>query len=81
MSLRKVWIYSIKEDLEMILPVTPFVKFKGSMTTTSQDLFGYGEIPTGATAKLDTWSCESFFSHEDNKYDFDVSSILIFLVI
>ncbi len=72
---RKVWIYSIKEGLEMILPITPFPKFKGAMNTTSQDLFGYGEVPTGSTPKLDTWSCESFFPHQYNSYSFDVSSV------
>lgn len=74
-DLRKVWIYSTQEGLNMILPVTPFVKIKQSMNTSSQDLFGYGEVPSGSSSKLDTWSCESFFPHQDNSYEFDVSSV------
>lgn len=73
-DLRKVWIYSTKENLAIILPVTPFVKFKGAMGTTSQDLFGFGEIGTGSSRKLKTWSCEKFFPHINNDYDFDVST-------
>jgi hypothetical protein len=75
-DLRRVWIYSIKEKLEIILPITPTnIKFRESMATTSQDLFGFGEIGTGSSAKLDTWSCESFFPHQDNDYVFNVSPI------
>lgn len=69
-NIRKVWLKSEVEKLEIILPVTPFPKFKKSMTTTSQDLLNYGEIGTGATPKLTTWSCSSFFPPSESNYTF-----------
>lgn len=72
-DVRRVYIKSLAENLEMYFPVTPFVTVKESMNISSQDLFGFGEIDTGATPKLDTWSCESFFIDENNDYEFDLS--------
>ena len=72
-DLRRVFIKSLAENLEIYFPVTPFVTVKESMNTSNQDLFGFGEIGSGATAKLDTWSIESFFPDISNNYDFDVS--------
>lgn len=72
---RKVWIKSLPESLEMILPVTPFITFKESMSISTEELLGFGEIDTGSSIKLDIWSCESFFPHENNSYDFDVSNV------
>ena len=37
-------------------------------------MFGFGEIDSGATTKLDTWSIEGFFPDIDNDYDFDLST-------
>jgi len=74
-DIRRVWIKSSTEKLEMILPVTPFITYKESMTINTQDLFGFGEIDSGASVKLDTWSCESFFPDYDNDYEFDVSRV------
>lgn len=74
-EIRKVWIKSLSENLELILPVTPFINFKESMNINSQDLFGFGEIDNGSTQKLDTWSCESFFPDINNNYEFDLSEI------
>ena len=70
-DLRRVYIKSLSENLEMYFPITPFVTIKEGMTTSTQDLFGFGEIDSGATAKLDTWSCESFFPDINNDYSFD----------
>jgi hypothetical protein len=72
-DLRRVYIKSLTENLEMYFPVTPFVTVKESMATSTQDLFGFGEIDSGASAKLDTWNCESFFPDIDNDYEFDLS--------
>ncbi|WP_271814174.1 LysM peptidoglycan-binding domain-containing protein [Clostridium beijerinckii] len=74
-DLRKVWIKSFAENLEIVLPITPFPKFKESMSTNVQELFGFGEIDSGSNVKLDTWTCESFFPDGNNNYSFDVSYI------
>jgi hypothetical protein len=72
-DVRRVFIKSLSENLEIYFPITPLVNIKESMNISSQDLFGFGEIESGATPKLDTWSCESFFPDIDNDYDFDLS--------
>lgn len=74
-DLRKVWIKSLSEGLEMILPVTPFITFKESMSVSTEELLGFGEIDTGSSIKLDSWTCERFFPDYDNNYDFDVSGV------
>ena len=72
-DLRRVYIKSLTENLEMYFPITPFVNIKESMNTTTQDLFGFGEIDSGSSVKLDTWSIEGFFPDISNNYDFDLS--------
>lgn len=72
-DIRRVFIKSLSENLEMYFPITPFVNIKEGVNTSTQDLFGFGEIDTGSSAKLDTWSCESFFPDIDNDYEFDLS--------
>ena len=74
-DLRKVWVKSLNENLEVFFPITPFVNIKESMSTDSQNLFGFGEMDNGATTNLDTWSCESFFPDLNNEYEFDLSLI------
>lgn len=74
-DVRRVWIKSLVTKLEIVLPITPFITFKESVSSTSQDLFGFGEYDGGGTPKLDTWSCESFFPDLDNEYDFDKSRV------
>jgi nucleoid-associated protein YgaU len=68
--MRKLYVKSIQDNLEILFPVTPFITWKSGMNKTSQDLYGFGEIGTGATPKLTTWVAESFFPHPDNEYDF-----------
>ena len=73
-DLRRVSIKSLSENKEILLPVTPFITYKEGMTISSQDLFGFGEIDSGSSVKLDTWSIERFFPDINNSYDFDLSS-------
>lgn len=68
--MRKLYVKSIQDNVEILFPVTPFITFKSGMNKTSQDLFGFGEIGTGATPKLTIWTAESFFPHPNNEYDF-----------
>lgn len=64
---RRVWIKNIKTGLEMILPITPFFKFKHSVSVNTTDLMGCGEIENGRTIKLDTFECdECFFPYYKN---------------
>ena len=72
-KIRRVWIKSLTENLEIYFPITPFVTIKETMNTTTQDLYGFGEIDSGSSIKLDTWSCESFFPDIHNNYSFDLS--------
>lgn len=73
-ELRKISIKSLNEDREILLPVTPFVTYKEGMNISSQDLFGFGEIDSGASVKLDTWSIEGFLPDINNDYSFDLST-------
>lgn len=58
-----------KESL--MFPVTPFIDYETKMKTESQNLFGFGEIGTGASTQLMTWTAKSFFPSSDNDwYDF-----------
>ena len=67
---RKAYIKSLADNVEILLPVTPFIMWSEGVNTSSQDLFGFGEIDNGATSKLCTFTAESFFPHQDNNYDF-----------
>ena len=71
--MRKVYLKNIADNEEMLLPVTPFFKYKFKMNIQSQDLYGFGEIPTGSTPKLTEWTLERFFPHPDNNYDFNLN--------
>ncbi|MGE5627833.1 MAG: LysM peptidoglycan-binding domain-containing protein [Solirubrobacterales bacterium] len=72
-GLRRVKISNLSNSTFIYLPVTPLITFKESMNTTSLDLFGFGEVDSGTTAKLITWSAESFFPDSSNEYPFDMS--------
>lgn len=63
---------SANNNLEIGFPITPFVTVKQGMNVNSQDLFGFGEIDSGASIKLDAWSCESLFPDINNEYEFVV---------
>jgi LysM repeat protein len=61
----------VEENVFQILfPITPTLDWNESLNTSSQDLFGYGEIGTGETAKLTTVTLEGIFPHLENGYDF-----------
>ncbi|MBE6071037.1 MAG: LysM peptidoglycan-binding domain-containing protein [Clostridium butyricum] len=68
--MRKLYIKSLQDNVEILFPVTPFITWKTGLNKTSVDLYGFGEIGTGATAKLATWTIEGFFPHPNNEYDF-----------
>lgn len=68
--MRKLYVKSLQDNIEILFPVTPFITWKTGLNKNSVDLYGFGEIGTGATPKLATWICESFFPHPINEYDF-----------
>ncbi|OAV39803.1 LysM peptidoglycan-binding domain-containing protein [Clostridium saccharobutylicum] len=49
---------------QIVFRVTPTLDWNESLSTTSQDLYGYGEVDTGETAKLTTVTLEGFFRLE-----------------
>ncbi|AGX43277.1 LysM peptidoglycan-binding domain-containing protein [Clostridium saccharobutylicum] len=55
---------------QIVFRVTPTLDWNESLSTTSQDLYGYGEVDTGETAKLTTVTLEGFFPNLGNGYDF-----------
>ena len=55
---RRVWIKNTRTGLELILPVTPFFKFKHSRSIDTQELMGCGEVETGSKNKLDEFYCD-----------------------
>ena len=61
----------LRTNEDLMFPVTPFVNWDTKMKTESQTLFGFGEIGTGASEQLMTWTAKSFFPSADNDwYDF-----------
>lgn len=61
----------LRTNEKLTFPVTPFINWDMKMKTESQTLFGFGEIGTGASEQLMTWSAKSFFPSADNDwYDF-----------
>ncbi|WP_294376890.1 LysM peptidoglycan-binding domain-containing protein [uncultured Clostridium sp.] len=71
--MRKLYLKSLIENKEILFPVTPFITYNYKMSNQTQDLFGFGEIGTGATSILATWTAKSFFPHPDNEYDFNLN--------
>ena len=61
----------LRTNENLMFPVTPFINWDKKMKTESQTLFGFGEIGTGASEQLMTWTAKSFFPSADNDwYDF-----------
>ena len=61
----------LRTNEDLMFPVTPFINWDTKMKTESQTLFGFGEIGTGASEQLMTWTAKSFFPSADNDwYDF-----------
>lgn len=73
-SRRKVYVKSLSDNLEVLLPVTPFIDWNEGVNTSSQDLMGFGEIDTGSTPKLINLTLESFFPFSGNNYDFALTT-------
>ena len=46
----------LRTNENLMLPVTPFINWNAKMKTESQTLFGFGEIGTGASTQLMTWT-------------------------
>lgn len=55
---------------QIFFPITPTLEWNESLTTSSQDLYGYGEVDTGENAKLTIITLEGLLPHLDNEYDF-----------
>lgn len=67
---RKLIITGIKDNVDLLFPITPFPKFSSEMEIQTIDLFGHGEKDVGATPKLTRVSMTGIFPHPDNHYDF-----------
>ena len=71
---RKLYIKSYYDQKEILLPVTPLFDWNESMSATSQDLLGAGEIDTGMTRNLCTFTLTSFFPAQGTNYDFALTN-------
>ena len=58
----------LRTNENLMFPVTPFINWDKKMKTESQTLFGFGEIGTGASEQLMTWTAKSFFPSADNDW-------------
>lgn len=67
---RYLKIKGLADNVTLIFPITPFIKFNYGVETETVNVFGNGEMDTGFARKLARATMDGLFPHPDNNYNF-----------